>query len=108
MNVLISIAALLCAGALLRWASKSRWLLWLIFVIWSAFVRLALQSDRGNGLAVAGALTALIVFTAYLLPWLGRLKIVMIVKGAVIILWRKINGLATVAENVAKSEIKEK
>ena len=108
MEIFIGIIALLCGGALLRWASKNSWRLLLIFVIWVALVRLALRSHGDKSAIVVMALTALVIFVAYILPWLGRLKIIMIIKGALIILWRRINGLAKVAEDVAKSEIKEK
>jgi hypothetical protein len=108
MGALIGIIALLCGGALLRWASKSRWLLFLAIVLWGGLIRMAYRNAGIEGLIVIGVLTGLVVATAFMLPWLGRSKVVMIAKGAFIILWRRMNGLARVAENAAKVESRGK
>lgn len=107
LELLILFVALISAAMLLRAIAKYRWLLVLTVLMWGAFGRMFSRKAGDDGLLIFGVLTALLVVTVLILPWVSRLRIVLVVKGAFILLWRKARGLADVAENVARTGAKK-
>jgi hypothetical protein len=87
--------------------NKYRWLLVVTSLVWIALVRFVYRQGGNQGLIIVGVLTALLVITALILPWIGRLKVVLVVKGSFILLWRKVRSLANVAESAAREESKK-
>jgi|LakMenE01Jun11ns_1017448.scaffolds.fasta_scaffold7753647_1 hypothetical protein len=78
LEILISCVVLICAAALLRLIAKYRWLLVVTSLVWFALVRFVYRQGGNQGLIIVGVLTALLVITALILPWIGRLKVVLV------------------------------
>lgn len=105
MDALIGILALVFGIVLLRYAARHRWVMVITVILLGGLVRLASKNGGNEGMAAIGVLIALLLFITYVvLPWIGRWRITLIAKGAVIILWRRMNGLARVAEDAAKAD----
>lgn len=109
MDALIGILALVFAVVLLRYAARHRWVMVITVILLGGLARMA-SRNGGNEVYVAfGIVIALLFFTAYVLvPWIGRWRITMVAKGAAIILWQRMNGLARVAEDAAKADARSK